>query len=604
MKKLSLAILPAVLLACFSSAARAADESPPNVLIILTDDQGYSDLSLHGNPYIETPHLDQLGREGVRFDRFYVNSVCAPTRAALLTGRYPVRAGTHGVTRNREAMRPGEVTFGDAFQQAGYRTSYIGKWHNGSQYPNTPPGMGFDEFFGFTAGHINDYFEAELLRGTEEESALGYITDVLTNEAMQFIEANRDRPFFCYLSYNAPHNPYQVPDAYYDRVQAHGLSPAAAAHFAMCKNIDDNVGRLLHHLERLGLAENTLVVFLTDNGAAGQAARYYNAGMRGWKTSTHEGGTRVPLFLRWPAAEWEPHVVEALAEHVDLYPTLVDLVGIKSAEGPPVDGISLRPLIEDPGATWTERTLFTHNPIDETNRYPGAVRTPRYRLVNRIDGPQSGSQAVNRDETRSDWMLFDMKYDPAERHDIADQHPELVRELAALYEEWIDDIHAEGLRRWPLPVGHDEHDPVRLHASQAYFEDPVRYAVGGFAHDWLTGWTDDSGEIRFEVDANEGGVYDVAIAFTCPPEDAGSSVTVSGGSSSASAVVPSFAPVDIDLPNRDEASNERYRNREWGILPVGSIRLPEGVSTIRIKADSLAGDSVMDFKHLALTKQN
>jgi len=576
----------------------------PNVLMILTDDQGYGDLSLHGNPYIETPHIDRLGMQGVRFERFYVNSVCAPTRAALLTGRYPARAGTHSVTRNREALRPREVTLGDAFEQAGYRTSYIGKWHNGAQYPNTPPGKGFEEFFGFTAGHINNYFDAVLTRGTREERTTGYITDVLTNEAVRFMRAHREEAFFCSVNYNAPHNPYQVPDSYFDPLKARGVETNAAAHLAMCRNIDDNVGRLMEQLEVLGIAENTLVLFLTDNGAAGSPARYWNAGMRGWKTSTHEGGTRVPLFLHWPAAKWEPHEVEELAEHVDLYPTLMDLCGIELPEGPPIDGISLRPLIEDPEADWPERVLFTHNGIDETNRYPGAVRTPRYRLVCTIDGPQAGSQSVNRDETRSAWMLFDMKEDPGETTDIAKKHPEVVDALAAQYEAWVDYIHAEGLRRWPLPVGHDAHNPVRLHASQAYKRAPVAYAVGGFAHDWLTNWTSTEGAIWFEVDAAEAGRYAVEIAYTCEPENAGSEIEVRAGGSRVTATVAAAEPVAIDLPNRDEASNERYRNRKWGTLRMGTLTLPEGISQVRIEAQTVAGSNVMDFKHLSLEKLN
>jgi len=582
--------------------ALPATQAAPNLLIILTDDQGYGDLSLHGNPYIETPNLDRLGKEGVQFDRFYVNSVCAPTRAALLTGRYPVRAGTHSVTRNREAFRPGEVTFGNAFQQAGYRTGYFGKWHNGAQYPNIPTGKGFDEFFGFTAGHINNYFDAVLLRGTSEEKSQGYVTDVLTDEAMAFMKPDAEAPFLCYLNYNAPHNPYQLPDSFYDPLVAEGLSPSAAGHFGMVKNIDENLGRLFDHLEKIGAWENTIIVFLTDNGAAGSAGRYYNAGMRGYKTSTHEGGSRVPFFISWPSAKWEPHVVAELAQHVDLYPTLVDLAGIEMPEGPPLDGVSLKPLIEKSAADWTERMLFTHNGIDETNRYPGAVRTPRYRLVTRIKGPQAGSQSVNRDETRTPWELYDMKEDPGEANDVAADHPELVVELSALYEDWVDDIFSEGLRRWPIPVGYDEQNPVQLHASQAYIEAPVAYAVGGFAHDWLTNWTDKSGEIAFEIDVVAAGAYEVEIAYTSSPENAGSVITVEAAGTSASATVAAFAPVDITLPHRDEASNERYRNREWGILKVGKLDLPEGVTKITIRADSISNGAVIDFKHLALQK--
>ncbi|MCA9072551.1 MAG: sulfatase-like hydrolase/transferase, partial [Planctomycetaceae bacterium] len=196
-----------------------ADDTPasrPNVVLILTDDQGYGDLSLHGNPHLETPHIDALGKSGVQFERFYVNSFCAPTRAALLTGRYPLRTGVFGVTHNKEAMRTNETTIAEALKTAGYRTTCIGKWHNGEQYPYTPPGQGFDEFFGFHNGHINNYFNTTLIRGSKPAATEGFSSDVLTDEAIRFIQKNKTSPFFCHLSFNAPHSPYQVPDKYYD----------------------------------------------------------------------------------------------------------------------------------------------------------------------------------------------------------------------------------------------------------------------------------------------------------------------------------------------------------------------------------------------------
>lgn len=584
--------------------ANSAQERPggrPNVLMILTDDQGYGDLSLHGNPFIRTPHLDRLGEESVRFDRFYVSSVCAPTRAALLTGRYPVRAGTHGVTHNRETMRPGEVTFGHAFRSAGYRTAYIGKWHNGLQYPNTPEGMGFDWFLGFFGGHINDYFDPVLLRGTRDEPTTGYVTDVLTDDALRFMSESRDSPFLLYLNYNAPHDPYQVPDVYYDRMAAQGLEPRAAAHFAMVENLDDNIGRLLEQLDQIGLTERTVVLFLTDNGAASAAARHFNAGMRGWKTSTHEGGTRVPLFMRYPAAEWPARVEESITAHIDLYPTLLDICGIDPPTGPPLDGISLRPLLENKGDTWPERILFTHNAIDETNRYPGAARTQRYRLVCRIDGPQAGSQAGNRDHTRTDWELYDMENDPGEASDLAAERPELVADLAARYEAWLDEVSAEGLQRWPLPVGHDQHNPVRLQAAQAYIKKPVGYQVGGFAFDWLTDWTSTAGRIWFDIDVVRTGDYVVQLRYTCPPEAAGSMLVVNAGSSSLTATVPPAPPVEIDLPHRDDS--ERYRMRQWTDWEVGVLHLTEGRQTLSLDAKTIPGESVLDFKHLRLERK-
>ncbi|MBM4156409.1 MAG: hypothetical protein FJ221_15475 [Lentisphaerae bacterium] len=573
----------------------------PNILLIITDDQGYGDFSIHGNPHVRTPHIDALATSGVRFDRFYVNSFCAPTRAALLTGRWPVRTGVHGVTHNREAMRPDEVTLAEALRGGGYRTACIGKWHNGEQYPYNPTGQGFDEFFGLTAGHWNHYFDAELLRGTKPEATKGYITDVLTDEAMRFIEKGGAQPFFCYVAYNAPHSPFQVPDRHFDKFKKAGFEDNVAAFWGMCENIDDNVGRLLAKLVELKMAHNTLVVFLTDNGGTA-GVKIYNAGMRGGKTSVHEGGTRVPLFMRWAAAGWTPHTVAPIVSHIDLYPTLLDLCSVPAPPGPKVDGVSLRPLLEGREASWPARTLFTHNPIDETNRYPGAVRTQRYRLVREIKGRSGGSAAKANDGSAGDWQLYDMLADPGQSNNIAAGEPALVADLSAKYEAWIDDIFRDGLRRPPIPVGHAEHNPVDLHAPQSYPTAPLSFACGpGFAHDWLTNWTNTSGRIRFEIDAARAGEYAVELAFACPAADAGSRIRVSAGEAAVEAVVPAAPAPDLPLPHRDAEGHAKYRNREWGVLKAGTLHLPAGLSAITIEALAQPGGRVMDFKHLRLT---
>lgn len=594
------------LLAAAASTTIAAPAAPaparPNVLLILTDDQGYGDFSIHGNPHVRTPNIDALGRSGVRFDRFFVNSFCSPTRAALLTGRWPLRTGVHGVTHNRETMRAEEVTIAEALRGAGYRTACIGKWHNGEQFPSHPQGQGFEEFFGFTGGHWNNYVDTELLRGTRLERTKGFITDVLTDEAIRFIGRSDAKPFFCYLAYNAPHSPFQVPDRYFDRFKAAGFADDVAAFWGMCENLDDNVGRLLARLDELGLSRNTIVLFLTDNGGTA-GVKIYNAGMRGGKTSVHEGGSRVPLFLRWPAAGWTPHVVAPIVSHIDLYPTLLDLCGVAAPAGPKVDGVTLRPLLEGREEGWPERTLFTHNPIDETNRYPGAVRTQRYRLVREIKGKAGGSGAKAADATASAWQLYDMVADPGQSNDIAATEPSRVAELGARYDAWFADISRDGLRRMPIPVGHDEQNPVELHAPQAYFSPPLHFACGpGFANDWLTGWTNAGGRVWFEVDAARAGDYAVEIAFACPAADAGARIRISAGSSSIEAAVPAAPPREIPLPHRDAAGHEKYRNRAWADWRAGVLRLPQGRSTVTIEALAMPGGQVMDFKHLRLTR--
>lgn len=598
-----LTLLTSLLLAaCVPLKSVAGDSTTrPNVLLLITDDQGYGDFSIHGNTHLRTPHIDKLGADSVRFDRFYVNSFCAPTRAALLTGRWPLRTGCHGVTHNAEAMKQSEVTMAEALHEGGYRSACIGKWHNGEQFPFTPQGQGFDESFGFNNGHWNNYFDPVLLRGSQHEQTKGYISDLLTDEAMKFISANKTKPFFCYVSYNAPHSPYQVPDRYFDKFKAQGLDDNVAAFYGMCENLDENLGRLLAHLESEQVAGNTIVLFLTDNGGTA-GVKTYNAGMRGGKTSVHEGGSRVPLFMRWPKAKWQPHLVTPIVSHIDLFPTLLDLCGVSAPKGPKVDGVTLRPLLENgDSSTWPERTLFTHNPIDKTNRFPGAVRTQQYRLVREIKGPAGGSSAKANDASATHWQLYDMQSDPGETTNIATDRPEIVRQLSKRYDSWFADISRDGLRRFPLPVGHAEHNPVELHAPQAYFDKPLGFANGpGFANDWLTGWTDAKGKIWFEIEVTTAGDYDVELAVACSPGDAGSRVRIRVGSEFLEATIPDAPAPEIPLRHRDERGKTRYRNREWVTLKLGTLKLPKGPAKLFIEPLTMPGTHVMDFKHVKL----
>ncbi|MEZ6133405.1 MAG: arylsulfatase [Pirellulaceae bacterium] len=597
----SLILTCTVLAALLPFQTSAAAAKQPNVLMIVTDDQGYGDFSIHGNPHLQTPNIDRLASESVRFDRFYVNSFCAPTRAALLTGRWPLRTGCHGVTHNREAMKPSEITLAEALKTDGYYSACIGKWHNGEQFPYTPQGQGFDESFGFNNGHWNNYFDATLLRSSQPEQTRGYISDVLTDEAIKFIATNRSRPFFCYLSFNSPHSPYQVPDRYFDKFKREGFDDTLAAFYGMCENIDDNVGRLLTQLEDLQLSDNTLVLFLTDNGGTA-GVKTYNAGMRGGKTSVHEGGSRVPLFMRWPAAKWQPHIATPIVSHIDIMPTLLDLCNIASDPGGKLDGVTLRPLLEsvDSGG-WPARTLFTHNPIDEHNKFPGAVRTQRYRLVREIQGPSGGSNARANDESATAWQLYDMQADPGQEQDIAAAHPDVVQELSDAYDRWFEDISRDGLERFPLPVGLSQHNPVELHAPQAFFDQPLHFANGpGFANDWLTGWEDLHAKVWFELEVMQAGDYTIELAFACPAPDAGSQVRVHAGDAVLETVIPAATAPEIPLPHRDEKSKTRYRNRRWSTLTLGTLKLPSGSAVLTIQPLSMPGKQIMELKHVKL----
>ena len=573
----------------------------PNVLLIMTDDQGYGDLSGHGNPHLQTPHLDELAREAVQFERFYVNSFCAPTRAALLTGRYPLRCGVWGVTHSKETMRASEVTIAEALKPAGYRTACIGKWHNGEQFPYTPPGQGFDEFFGFCHGHTNNYFNATLLRGSTPEPTKGYISDVLTDEALRFIGRNRKSPFFCYLSYNAPHSPYQIPDKYYDKFRKKGFDERTAGFWGMCENIDDNIGRLLAKLDEFELSNSTIVVFLTDNGGTA-GVRHFNAGMRGGKTSVHEGGCRVPLFIRWPA-KLKPRTVKQLASHIDLYPTLLDLCGFEPPQGPTIDGVNLRPLLEGNDGDWPERTIYTHNPISADNRYPGAVRTSRYRLVRSIRGRQGGSSATPNDKSAPPWQLYDMHNDPGEKNDLAKKLPEVVVELSQQYEAWYDAISQQPLIRLPIQIGHTEENPVTINAPQAYLDGKLRFDHGpGFAHDWLTDWDDERKKVWFEIDVVRGGRYELFMQYGLKDSQQQPRLVARIGENKLATELPFATAAVIPLPHRDQRSRERYVNRKWGKISLGELDLARGRQRLEMRLIDV--DESVDLKSVTLQRLN
>lgn len=581
------------------TTAADGDAIKPNVLLIVTDDQGYGDLSIHGNPILKTPHLDRLGEDSVRFDRFYVHSYCAPTRAALLTGRWPLRTGSHGVTDTTATMRTDEVTLAEALKTAGYRTACIGKWHNGAQFPYTAPGQGFDEFFGFNGGHINDYFDAELLRGARPEQTQGFVTDVLTDEALRFVKANQSSPFFCYLAYNAPHLPLQVPDRYFDLFKAQGLSDEVAAFLGMCANIDDNVGRLLAELDALGLANDTIVMFTTDNGGTVGSA-VFNAGMHGGKGSVHEGGSRVPLFVRWPTANWTPKVVNTLAAHIDIYPTVLDLCDVTPPPGPKVDGRSLRPLLDGDESPWPERPLFTYTSFSKQEQSPGgvsiagAVRTPKYRLVR-----ERPRKAAPRHEAA--WQLYDMDADPGEKTDLASRQADVVAELSRLYDEWYADVSNRELERAPVQVGHAQENPVELLATQAEMLQGPRYAITAFSGGWLTGWTRPAAQISFDIDVVAAGDYEVRVKYVCPMADAGSTIRVRAGDAQAETVVPGSAVTVVPLPHRGKAATT-FTDMEWATLRVGVLHLPAGRTRLTLDAPTVAAAQVMDFKSIVMRK--
>ena len=422
----------------------------PNVVLVMTDDQGYGDLGCHGNPIIKTPNLDRLHRQSVRLTDFHVDPTCSPTRSALLTGRYSCRTGVWHTIMGRSILRRDEVTLGDMFSRAGYRTAIFGKWHLGDNYPYRATDRGFGESLVHGGGGIiqtpdywgNTYFSPTLYHNGKPQPSDGYCTDVLFDAAIGFIEENRQRPFFVYLPTNVPHGPYQVDKSYSTPYVDAGVPQSLADFYGMLTNFDDNMGRLLEKLDDLGLQESTILVFMTDNGTSG---RGFNCRMRGRKGSEYDGGHRVPCFIRWPAALEGGRDVDRLCAHIDLAPTLLDLCRISKPDHVKLDGTSLRRLLLSDGRPWPDRTLFVQSHrIEHPQPWrKSAVMTDRYRLVNGTE-------------------LYDVSEDPDQKNDIAGQRGEVVAKLRKEYEQWYADVSTRFDEYCEIVLGSPEANPTTL----------------------------------------------------------------------------------------------------------------------------------------------
>lgn len=542
-----------IVLCCLSVALWGTlQAAAPNVVLIMTDDQGWGDVGIHGNPIIDTPTLDRLGGQSVRLNRFYVSPVCAPTRAALLTGRYPERTGVAGVTSRQEVMRSGEVTIAELFREAGFHTGCFGKWHNGAQMPLHPNGQGFDEFFGFCAGHFNLYDDPLLQRNGQPVQTSGYITDLITDEAIEFIKANREEPFLCYVPYNAPHGPFQVRRDLFDKYNTGEISEKTAAVYAMVENIDDNVDRILQTLDQSGLSESTIVIFMTDNGPNGQR---YNGGMRGAKGSVHEGGCRVPCFIRWPK-KLQPRTIDQITGHIDLLPTLAELCGVDLPKGISLDGESLVRLLRDgEDQTLDDRSILTYRPDrQELDRFGrGAVRTNRYRLT------------IERGKT----ALFDMRDDPDQTRDIADQRPGLTRQMEQQIRDYFQSIVPSITAVRHVPISNQR--PVFIPSVDATLEGEPEFANGiRWAHSWVDRWVSPKDRIGWPLEFNQPGRYHIAVHYVCSDADVPITATLAG--QTLSAKLPRFAQKSVVRPDLDSESTPRmmltFRRQSLGVVDV------------------------------------
>jgi len=458
--KHTLSLLTALLLAPVV-VLHATDK--PNFVFVLIDDLGYGDLSCHGNPVFQTPNMDRLHAEGVRFTDFCVSATCSPTRGALMTGRHEFKSGVTHTIGGRERLALDAVTLPQLLKPAGYATGIFGKWHLGDKGDYRPERRGFDVAVTTVGDTQNSHFDPVLLHNGARREHKGFREDILFTEAIEFIKANRDRPFFCYLPTYSPHTPLVVPKDYVERCKKQFPKATPPPFYAMIANVDDNLGRLLAALRDLKLETNTVVILMNDNGAT-YGVDQWNAGMRGCKGASWFGGHRAVSFWRWPG-HWQPRDEARLGAHVDVLPTLADLAGVKLPEN--LDGVSLRPLLESADAPWNNDRLLFQNvgrwPTGKAAEHGEAfcgVRWKQMLLVRAATcgDPSCKAMCTGTAPTRTvpgytknfafhyaftpdtGWALYDVKADPACERNLAVTEPEIVTRLRAAYRQWWQSV--------------------------------------------------------------------------------------------------------------------------------------------------------------------
>jgi arylsulfatase A-like enzyme len=487
------------------SAPAAGGGNRPNVVLVLTDDQGYGDLSGHGNPVLKTPYLDALRTQSIRFTDFHVAPMCTPTRGQVLTGRDAMANGATFVCLGRSMMRHDLPTMAEIFAAGGYRTGHFGKWHLGDSYPHRPQDRGFQETvhhgaWGITsiADHFgNDYYDDTYRHNGKREKYTGYCTDVWFDEAMKYMRKRQaaGEPFFVYLPTNCPHSPHWVAEKYAAPYKRKGLP---APFFGQIANIDENMGRLIAMLDETKLAEDTILIFMTDNGTV-RGEKVFNAGMRGKKTQLWEGGHRVPCYVRWPAGKLgRPRDIDELTECQDMLPTLIDLCGLKAPRGMKLDGVSLAGLLRGTGEHLADRMLVIQYGASP-RKGAAAVLWRKWRLVN-------------------DRQLYDVAADPHQDKDVAAEHSDVVRKMREHYAAWWKRTRPEFERVRYIRLGSEKANPMMLYSS-----------------DWVGSYADNFGNLaagngigRWHVIVEKAGTYEFTLRRWAPEADTPLAASLAG----------------------------------------------------------------------------
>ena len=579
--------LIAGLLILAPTSSFSAKKRRPNLVIFLADDQGWGDLSAHGNTNLATPNIDSLAKDGTTLENFYVCAVCAPTRAEFLTGRSHFRTGVSGVSEGAGRLNPDDTTLPDLLQAGGYATGAFGKWHNGTQAPYHPLDRGFDEFYGFTSGHWGHYFSPPLDHNRKQVKGKGYLTDDLTDHALRFIEEHHEQPFLCYVPFNTPHSPFYVDDNFYEKFD--GLDPAmrnrdpekedlpaTRAALAMCENIDWNVGRILKKLDGLGLREDTIVVYFSDNGPN---SFRWNGGMKGKKGSTDEGGLRSPFLIRWPGQIPAGKTITEVAGAIDLLPTLTELTQVPAKTAKPIEGRSFAGLLQgDPKAKWPDRPLFSVWGKKRTT-----VRTARFRMDER-------------------GALFDIQNDRGQHHNVADKHPDLAGELRTALDAFRleADKHFAANAARPFTVGYAE--STTLPARDGIPHGTIQRSSRAPNNSFFTSWTNQDDAITWDIKVDSAGEYRATVFYTCPAPNVGARIRLAWGASTTEATVTEAFDPPLWDKSKERVAKSHYFVKDFKPLDLGLLTLKAGRDQLTLTAPSLVGDRGIDVYSLVLER--
>ncbi len=570
-----------------------AVDKKPNVVVFLADDAGWGDYSHNGNKQINTKNIDSIAQAGVTIDRFYVCSVCSPTRAEFLTGRYHQRGGVRGVSTGQERLNVDEKTIADALYAAGYATGAFGKWHNGSQWPYHPMARGFQEYFGHTSGHWGEYFNPPLEHNGKMITTTGYIVDICTDQALHFIETNKDKPFFCYIPFSTPHSPWAAPAENWNHFKDMPITQSAtepkqevAEHtrcaLAMVENQDWNVGRVLKKLDDLQLQNDTIIVYFSDNGPNSYR---YNGGMKGRKGSTDEGGIRSTCLMRWPHHLPAGHTVTQIAGAIDLLPTLLALTEVSRVGDKPLDGRDLSPLLRKQNVQWEDRMLFT------TWGGKNGVRTQQHRL------DAKGN-------------LYDMIADPGQTEPINKKEPELAEKLQQAVNAWSTEVTANlppkkkgvSVDQRPIEVGYKEFPITMLPARDGEPHDGIKRSSSAPNCSYFVNWTDTNGSMVWLIDVVTSGRYQVTIDYTAPTAAVGAQIELRYNDTHlAGTISEAWDPplnTNQDTIERPKAESQMKSFKSWD---YGVMDLKKGSGALTLTALSAPNHVLMDVRRVTLT---